>query len=139
MGRRVAWVTLALVGTLLLGSGAVVGWRWYERERERREAVARYIRETERFSTPEIQAILPYANPRAITQTYHLLLEITPPPEMQEAHENLLEGYRFVFAGQKMILQAGTDGVVRAEGQFMVEWGLSRVGEHHRLLQEWRR
>lgn len=138
MGRRLAWVTLALVGLLLLGSGGIAGWRWYGREREHRQAIARYIEQTERFSSPEIQAILPYANPRAITQTYHLLLDITPPPELREAHENLLEGYRFVFAGQKMILAAGLDGVARSEGQFMVEWGVSRVGEHRRLLQEYR-
>ncbi len=139
MGRRLAWVTLALVGTLLVGSGGMLGWRWYARDRERREAIAHYIEQTERFSSPEIQAILPYANPRAITQTYHLLRHIAPPPELREAHENLLQGYRFVFAGQKMILQAGRDGVVLSEGQFMVEWGLSRVGEHRRWLQEYRR
>jgi|GEM_PF-3126645 hypothetical protein len=139
MRRLFAWVTLALVALLMLGTGGTVGWRWYRKEHARREAIADYIRRTERYSSPEIQAILPYANPRAITQTYHLLLEIAPPPEMREAHDNLLEGYRFVFAGQKMILQAGRDGVALAEGQFMVEWGLSRVGEHRRLLEAYRR
>jgi len=141
MRRRIAWLALSLLALLALGAAGVLGWRWIQHERaerEARQAVYFYIRLTERYSAPEVWGILPYASPRALTQTYSLLTGIAPPPEMVEAHAELIEGYKIIFGGQKLLLQGHADGVVRAEAEFMEAWGLARVREHYRLIREYR-
>lgn len=140
MRRRIAWITLAVL-VLLVVALSVLWWqRRLAAQREAHEAVLAYIRQTEPYSEQELWPLLPALDPRTLTQTHHLLTQIEPPAAMVEAHANLVEGYAFIFEGQRWILMAisANDGELRAEGEFLVDWGLSRVQEHYRVIEAYR-
>jgi hypothetical protein len=123
---------------LLLVAGVSYGlWRRYDTARqEAHQAVLDYIRQTEEYSAPAIWPVLRYTKPVSLVRISEHLQEISPPPEMEEAHANLVRGYAFVSEGQTLLFQSrGGDGELRAEAEFVLSWGLSRVQEHYRLVQ----
>jgi hypothetical protein len=61
---------------------------------------------------------------------------LEPPPDLAEAHALLVEGYRFILDGRRL-LDARPRGEERAEGVFMLDWGVSRLWEHQRLVMEY--
>ncbi|MCR4407985.1 MAG: hypothetical protein NUW24_13885 [Anaerolineae bacterium] len=61
---------------------------------------------------------------------------LEPPPELAEAHALLVEGYRFILDGRR-VLDTHPRGEERAEGAFMMDWGISRLWEHQRLVMEY--
>lgn len=64
------------------------------------------------------------------------LENLEPPPDLAEAHALLLEGYRFILEGRR-VLDTHPRGEQRAEGNFSVDWGFSRLQEHQRLVMEY--
>lgn len=61
---------------------------------------------------------------------------LEPPPDLAEAHALLVEGYRFMLDGRR-VLDSRPRGEERAEGNFMMDWGFSRLWEHQRLVMEY--
>jgi hypothetical protein len=122
---------------LLVLAGISYGlWRRYDAARQRaHQAVLDYIFETEEYSAPFIWPILRYIKPATLVRTSERLKDISPPPEMEEAHTNLVQGYDFISEGQKLLLQSWGDGELRSEAEFALSWGLSRIQEHYRLIQ----
>lgn len=91
--------------------------------------------------------IAPYTSTQAILESVQhsapylerVLSEIeslAPPPELAEAHALLAEGYRFLLDG-RCLLDTHPRGEERAEGAFMLDWGISRLWEHQRLVMEY--
>jgi len=61
---------------------------------------------------------------------------LEPPPDLAEAHALLVEGYRFMLDGRR-VLDTHPRGEELAEGNFMMDWGISRLWEHQRLVMEY--
>jgi len=61
---------------------------------------------------------------------------LEPPPDLSEAHALLLEGYRFILDGRRL-LDTHPRGEELAEANFMLDWGVSRLWEHQRLVMEY--
>lgn len=60
-----------------------------------------------------------------------ILLEleyITPPPDLQVAHSKVISGYQFIKEG-KQVLEKHPRGEEKAEGQFLVDWGIRYLFE----------
>lgn len=125
---------IALVAGLLL-----LGWGL-------RRSIA--IRQT---SADEVNAYLariaPYTSTQAILESVQhsapylerVLSDIEslePPPELAEAHALLVEGYSFILDGRR-VFDTHPRGEERAEGAFMLDWGISRLWEHQRLVMEY--
>ncbi len=137
--RRIALAGLVLSAILVAGGLTWWGIHWGQGRRQARQAVLSYIERTEEYSAPAVWPVLRYTNPRTLSHIYATLSAITPPPEMAEAHAALLEGYRFTMDGQEWLFQSVGDGEMRAEAEFLLSWGLARVQEHYRQVQEYRR
>ena len=80
-----------------------------------------------------------YASVEAIVKVHGLtsaeadviLLEleyITPPPDLQVAHSKVISGYQFIKEG-KQVLEKHPRGEEKAEGQFLVDWGIRYLFE----------
>jgi len=61
---------------------------------------------------------------------------LEPPPDLAEAHALLVEGYQFILDGRR-VLDTHPRGEELAEGTFMMDWGISRLWEHQRLVMEY--
>ena len=61
---------------------------------------------------------------------------IKPPPEMEAAHKELVEGYRFLYEGRKF-LDTAVGGEAVSEGIFMIDWGIRGLREHQRMVFEY--
>lgn len=60
-----------------------------------------------------------------------ILLEleyITPPPSLKDAHQKVMEGYRFIKEGRQ-ILEKHPRGEEKAEGYFLIDWGIRYLFE----------
>jgi len=60
-----------------------------------------------------------------------ILLEleyITPPPDLEEAHTKVISGYQFIKEG-KQVLEKHPRGEEKAEGYFLVDWGIRYLFE----------
>jgi hypothetical protein len=73
--------------------------------------------------------------PGAVDRIIAMLEALEPPAEFAATHQQVLAGYRFIRDGQQiMATTPKSDGVQRAEGAFLVSWGVSRLLEVARQL-----
>jgi hypothetical protein len=61
---------------------------------------------------------------------------LEPPLDLAEAHALLIEGYQSILGGRR-VLDTHPRGEELAEGNFMMDWGVSRLWEHQRLVMEY--
>ncbi len=97
------------------------------------DTVRFYLYRVQPFDSPE--AILQARDRSAASlQRIVLALEvIAPPPEMQDAHEELLAGYRFILEGREL-LESTHDNETVSEGFFLTDWGTMHLREHEKLI-----
>jgi len=75
--------------------------------------------------------------PEALDQIIATLESREPPAELAAIHQEMLAGYRFIREGQQIkSTTPRSDGVRRAEGEFLVSWGVSRLLEAAGQLPE---
>jgi hypothetical protein len=136
--RRLRSAALVVVGLLLLGW---VVWRSIAlRSPSARPANAEevniYLVRIARYNST--QAILESTMHSAsyLEEVVSIVEGLEPPPDLAEAHTLLVEGYRFILDGRR-VLDARPRGEERAEGMFMLDWGFSRLWEHQRLVMEY--
>lgn len=75
------------------------------------------------------------ASPAALDRVIALLESLEPPAELADVHQQVLAGYRYIRAGRQVLdTTPRSDGAQRAEGEFLVAWGVSRLLEAARQL-----
>jgi hypothetical protein len=101
------------------------------------DEVTRYIAATERYTS---YAAIGYINDMFAVDANSILraLQAIEPPEQLEAlHEQALSAYRHIYEGKLLLPGAGSE--LRAEGFFMIEWGIGRLLEYRQELDRLRR
>ncbi|MBU0491473.1 MAG: hypothetical protein KKA73_25445 [Chloroflexi bacterium] len=91
-------------------------------------AAAIYRIQVQTYLSPTYIGVARDLSPATVEEIIAVLDMLQPPPEMAAIHEEVLAGYRFILEGRQ-ILTATTlpDGNRRAEGEFLVSWGVSRL------------
>ncbi len=100
------------------------------------DAVKVYLAQVQPFDSP--QAILEAREHSAasLRRIVFILEAIVPPPEMKDAHDELMAGYRFILEGREL-LESTHDNEVVAEGHFLADWGTMHLREHERMVFEY--
>jgi len=131
--KRLLRLVVLVVGLLLLGSGV-------------RQSIAPRPAKADEVNV-YLARIAPYNSTQAILESpmhsapylqevVSILESLDPPPDLVEVHALLVEGYRFILDGRR-VLDTHPRGEELAEGNFMMDWGFSRLREHQRLLMEY--
>lgn len=97
------------------------------------DAVKVYLVQVQPFDSPEAILQAREYSAESLRRIVFVLETITPPAEMQQAHEELLAGYRFILEGREL-LESTHDNEVVSEGHFLADWGTMRLREHERLV-----
>ena len=99
--------------------------------------VTRYVAATERYTS---YAAITYVNDMSAVDAFGILRAlqaIEPPEQLEPLHEQALSAYRHIYDGK--LLLPGARRELRAEGFFMVEWGIGRLLEYRQELDKLRR
>lgn len=76
-------------------------------------------------------------NPETVSRIIAMLETLDPPADLIDTHQQVLDGYRYIRDGRQILFTAPrSDGTRRAEGEFLVSWGVSRLFEAARQLDE---
>jgi poly-gamma-glutamate capsule biosynthesis protein CapA/YwtB (metallophosphatase superfamily) len=105
------------------------------------------------FLDPEVRLYLdetePFASTIALVQAMSLsvgqldevlnqLREIIPPPDLAEAHEQLIAAYDYLRQGMAILSSSPPpDNVLRAEGYFLQDWGLKCLRDHQEMVYQY--
>jgi len=138
MKRRIALVTL-LVALLAAGAILLAGG-----DRPNPAAsptlaplglAAIYRMQVQVYLEPAAIVAAQEATPAALDRVIAVLESLEPPAELAGVHQQILAGYRYIRDGRQVLLTTSpSDGVQRAEGEFLVSWGVSRLLEAARQL-----
>jgi len=132
MRKRIALVSLLV---LLIAAGAFV---LVEGHRSNRPAGSTtpaplspatiYRLQVRVYLEPSTIVAAQSASPEALDRVIAVLDVLEPPADLAATHEEVVAGYRFIRDGRQIMTTVPrSDGEGRAEGEFLVAWGVSRL------------
>jgi hypothetical protein len=97
------------------------------------DAARTYLAQVYRFDSMDAVAAARDRSASDLRLVVDELQMIVAPPDLQQAHEELIAGYQFALQGRE-ILESTTDNVERAEGMFLGDWGMMHLQQHIELV-----
>lgn len=95
------------------------------------DTVLVYLAQVQPFDSPEAILMARERSAASLRRIVFALEVIAPPPEMRDAHEELLTGYRFILEGRELLESTHANEVV-AEGHFLTSWGTMHLREYEK-------
>jgi hypothetical protein len=94
-----------------------------------------YLIRTEPFVSDSALVEAPYLSVEQLDVVLSQLEVIVPPADLAETHEKLIAGYDFLRQGMVILSAHPTpDGVLRAEGYFLQDWGMKTLREYREMV-----
>ncbi len=94
-----------------------------------------YLIQTEPFTSASALREARYLSVEQLDVVLSQLDSIVPPADLAEAHEKLIAGYDFLRQGMVILSAHPTpDGVLRAEGYFLLDWGMKTLRDHQEMV-----
>ena len=98
--------------------------------------LAIYLMLTEKYTSPTVIVRICDMPTDETTRILHALESISPPAGLEPLHEQAVDAYRYICQGKRLL--PGTRGVLRAEGLFMIDWGIGRLLDYREQVDQWR-